>query len=356
MNIRFPIVLCLLLLSACSEPDSSSGRPERPAPRIVVETVEFANQRTRVEAVGTSRAIRSITIYPAVSDEVVAVHFKPGQYVNQGDLLLELDQRDERLAVELAEVRLKEAERLFQRYRDSVESGATLPTTLDAASAELDSARITLDRAQIDLADHNITAPFSGHVGITDIDPGDRVQVTTPVTTLDDRALLLVSFDVPELLIGSLRVGDEMTLTTWNANSTLAQGQIIDIDSRVDPQTRTFITRAKVSNGDDSMRPGMSFRVTLDLAGDSYPVLPEISLQWGAEGSYIWSVVDGRATRIGVDIVQRQKGRVLVNSSLQPGDLVVTEGVQRLREGVQVTTQVSVARATKGAAISSGPG
>lgn len=343
-----PILICaiatLTLLSACSDAPDMAERSRGSDPfRVVVEPVELSTERTRIEAVGTSRAFQSITLHPAASGEVVAVHFQPGEFVEKGQVLLELDQRDERLAVELAQVRLQEAERLYERYRNSAETGATLPTTLDAARTELESARIALSRAKINLEDRTIEAPFAGHVGITDIDPGDRIQPATPITTLDDRTSLLVSFEVPELMIGRIDVGDFVQIATWNVNAISASGEVIDIDSRINPETRTFATRARVENASDLLRPGMSFRVRLDLAGNAYPVLSEVSLQWGADGSFIWSVVDGKAQRVPVNIVQRQKGKVLVESGLQPGDLVVVEGIQRLRPGIAVQPDMAIA-------------
>ena len=89
----------------------------------------------------------------------------------------------------------------------------------------------------------------------------------------------------------------------------------------------------------------MSFRVELDLQGDAYPELAEISLQWGAEGSFIWSVVDGKAVRVPVNLVQRKQGKVLVESTLSEGDLVVVEGLQRLREGSAVNPEMVTAAA-----------
>ena len=334
-------LIAATLLTACSRQDdiSSASQRREQAVRVVVEPVTTSSERTRVEAVGTSRALRSVTVHPATSGEVVTVNFKPGQLVKEGQILVELDQRDEKLTVELARVRLAEAERLYQRYQQSAASGATLPTTLDAAKTALDAARIDLDRAQVNLDDRTIKAPFSGYVGISDIDPGDRVQPTTAITTLDDRESLLVSFAVPELLIGKLKVGDPIAIASWSAVAATASGEVIDIDSRINPETRTFITRARVDNSDDSLRPGMSFRVTLDLQGDSFPVLPEVALQWGSDGSYVWSIIDDKAHRVPVSIVQRQEGQVLVKGNLDTGAVIVIEGIQRLRPGTSVVTE-----------------
>jgi membrane fusion protein (multidrug efflux system) len=337
-------VACLLFacvwLAACVPEQEDQLRSIQSAPLVVVAPLQFSNERTRIEAVGTSRANRSITLFPAVSGEVVKVRFTSGQYVEAGDVLLELDQRDQKLAVELAEVQLAEAQRLFERYQESAATGATLPTILDAARTELNATRIALDRARISLEDRVIEAPFAGFVVINDIDVGDRIQSSTPIATLDDRSTLLVSFAVPELMSGKIIVGDEVAISTWSSNNAMASGEVFDIDSRINPETRTFTTRARIDNQADDLRPGMSFRVILELEGDNYPILQEVSVQWGADGSYVWLVKAGKVSRMPVEIVQRQRGKVLVETQLASGDLVVVEGIQRLRPGMAVATKL----------------
>lgn len=343
------VIAAVLFISACAEEPAQTTRRGGGETPVMVEPVNITAERTRVDAVGTSRAIKSITIFPATSGEVTSVNFQPGQYVNEGDLLVVLDDRQEKLAVELAEVRLTDAERTFRRFEESAAQGATIPTTLDAARTELEAARIELNRARIAFDDRHVEAPFSGHVGITDIDPGDRIQTSTPITTLDDRSSLLVSFEVPEVMIDRVVPGASVSIATWAHNAERAIGEVIDIDSRIDPQTRTFTTRASVNNDGDQLRPGMSFRVSLDLAGNAYPVLSEISLQWGEDGAYVWSVRDGRAQRVPVNIVQRQKGQVLVRAKLAGGDLIVVEGIQNLRPGASVKPEMVIAAELPGA-------
>lgn len=336
---------------ACSDSAPSGPPTEQKTQRVLVEAVSKTPQITRVEAVGTSRAIRSITLHPATSGEVVAVNFTAGEKVERGDVLLELDQRQERLAVELAEVRLADAERLFSRYQRSSDSGATLPTTLDAAQTALEEARIELSRARNALDDRTVTAPFTGHVGITDVEAGDRIQAATAITTLDDRSELLVSFESPEVLVGNLRPGDAVTLAPWNTREAAAYGEIMNVGSRIDPQTRTFVARARVENTADRLRPGQSFRVALEVYGADYPVLPEIALQWGTDGAYVWAVDGKQVRRLPVTMVQRQEGRVLVEGELKEGDLVVVEGIQRMRPGIEVEPELTVRARDVGAAI-----
>jgi len=328
----------LVVLSACSEaPTESQARPAKPAVRVIVEPLQFEPVRTHVEAVGTSRAIRSVDVYPATSGEVIAVDFEPGQLVSAGDKLIELDRREQELAVELAKLQLAEAKRLFDRYQRSAESGAVVPTVLDEARTATQIAKVELERAEISLADRTVRAAFDGFVGTTEVDRGDRIDTSTMITTLDDRRSLLVSFDVPETLIGELAVGEEARLETWNSRIPVVYGEIVDIGSRINPQTRTFVARVRVPNDSDSLRPGMSFRVAADIDGELYPVIAETGVQWGADGAYVWAIENGTATRIAVEVIQRREGRVLVKGAFRDGDVVVVEGIQRMQEGINVT-------------------
>jgi RND family efflux transporter MFP subunit len=333
-------IAAALAVSACAEEPtggaSYAAAASRPVP-VIVEPLRFEHARTRVEAVGTSRAMLSAELYSATSGEVVAVHFEPGQAVEAGDVLVELDQREQLLALQAARLQLEDAERLYDRYQRSADSGAVLPTTLDAARTAVATARIELERARIALDDRTIEAVFDGHVGATEVDPGDRVGPDTLITTLDDRSGLLVSFDIPEAFIGELEAGDFVHLETWSASMPAVTGEIVDIGSRVDPQNRTFVARARVDNADDQLRPGMSFKVNVNVQGERYAVISETGVQWGTGGAYVWSIVDGAASRIPVQVIQRREGRVLVDGDFGGGDIIVVEGTQRMRDGVTVS-------------------
>lgn len=331
------VTVSALALSGCSDaPQQPRAAVDRGVP-VIVEPLRFEAARTRAEAVGTARAVLSAELYPAASGVVTSVNFEPGQFVREGDTLVQLDSRREKLAVEKAALQLEDAERLFDRYQRSSASGAVVPTVLDAAKTAAELARVELGRAQIALEDRSIKAPFDGHAGSTDIDRGDRVTPATAITTLDDRSHLFVSFDIPEIFIGELAPGDDVTLETWGAFLPQVAGSIVDIGSRIDPQTRTFTVRAKVDNMGDRLRPGMSFRVAVELIGETYAVVAETGVQWGTDGAYIWSVSDGKANRMAVRIIERREGYILVDGDLDRNDIIVVEGVQRMRDGADVS-------------------
>ncbi len=165
-------------------------------------------------------------------------------------------------------------------------------------------------------------------------------NTNTMITTLDDRSTLFVSFDIPEAFIGELTVGDQVQLETWNGKAPEVAGEIVDIGSRIDPQNRTFVARARAVNEADMLRPGMSFRARIDVLGELFAVISETGVHWGADGAYVWSVVEGVAVKTPVRVVQRREGRVLVDGELKDGDVIVVEGTQRMREGIAVSYDI----------------
>ena len=154
--------------------------------------------------------MRSITIYPAVGDRVVAVNFNPGDKVEKDELLVELDARRQQVAVEQAQINLRDAERTVERLRTSREQGAVPQSELDNAILLRDLARVELDNAKIKLEDRFIRAPFSGIIGITDVEVGDRIDQQTAIATLDDRSTLLIDFRIPEAAVSLLQDGAEL--------------------------------------------------------------------------------------------------------------------------------------------------
>lgn len=336
---RHTAVVLLLSVAACGEKaatgDNDAPQRSRSVP-VAAAPLSYQNLTTRLEAVGTSEAVKSISLFPEAAGEVVAVHFKPGDFVERGDTLLELDSRDQKLALELASVRLEETRRLFDRYdRANRSVDLTVPeTTVDTARTALETARIERDLAQVALERRFINAPFSGHVGITDVEVGDRVDTTSVITTLDDRSALQVTFDAPESFVGQLAVNDPVDVTTWRDSKSTVQGEVIEVDSRINPVSRAFRVRARVPNEGDELRPGMSFRVALLLDRGRFPAVSEVAVQWGANGAFVWVAEDDKARRVPVRLVERVDGRILVEGNLAQGDMIIGEGVQSMREGI----------------------
>ena len=190
-----------------------------------------------------------------------------------------------------------------------------------------------------------ITAPFSGVVGISQVDVGDQISPQTMITSLDARDVLFVDFEVPEALAGKLLQAQQnkqtISATTPAYPAETFTGVITQQDSRLDTARRTLMARASIDNSDDRLRPGMSFETLWKIPGKDFVTVTEIAVQWGREGSFIWVIRDDQANgsvadKVPVKVVSRKAGRVLLDGDVKAGEAVVVEGLQRLRPGRRV--------------------
>ena len=355
----YPLALAACVVSACSDDTASPSRPEAGGEErrvgVIAQQIVLEREAERIEALGTARAMASATIYPEAAGAVESVNFSAGDRVEEGEVLIRLEADEERLDLRLAQVAVREAEQLLARYRRIEDTGAVSDSQIDEAVTVLEAAQIEVEQAEVALAHRIVRAPFSGFVGLTNIDPGARITPTTVITELDDRSSLYVDFNPPEQVFGRIAVGDIVTAQPFAGADRAYDAEVINVDSRIDPVSRTFTVRARLDNQDDRLRPGMSFSVRFELLSDLWPVVPEAAISWGSDGAYVWVVREGRAALIPITLIQRRQGTVLVNGALGDGDLVVAEGVQRMREGALVDV-IETREARMDAPVASWPG
>lgn len=300
------------------------------AANVLVEHVAMESAKEQVQVVGNAEAIHSVILYPAVGDKVTAVHFKPGDKVTAGDVLLELDSRRQIAALNEAKIKLADSERIQTRLRQSHARGAVPQSDFDDANTVYELAKVAVTKAETELQDRQVHAPFSGTMGLTDVEVGDRITTQTAIASIDDTRELYINFNAPESAITMLRTTGNVRVIPWQG-SEIVNAKVAYLDSRIDPQTRTLRVKAKVDNKNAQFLPGMSFRVHIEIQGDRYAAVPEAALLWGATGPYVWKSVEQKATRVDVKIQQRLTGRLLVSGPLYEDDILVVEGVQRLR-------------------------
>lgn len=303
-----------------------------PAP-VVVQEVRVASDAAVIDAVGTGVARAAVELFPEAAGRVTEILFSAGERVEAGDPLLRLDAEEEELAVELARVHIDDARQRLERYERAAPSGAVSTSEVDAARTQLSAARIELAQAELALRQRTLVAPFAGVTGIPEVDVGDRITETITIGTLDDRSALLVDFEVPEAFAYGVDQGGDLTLYAWARPGESFSGRVSSVGSRIDAVSRTLRVRATVPNEDDRLRPGMGFSIRLPLAGERFPSVPSIAVQWDRDGAFVWRVVDGAAERVFASVLKRSEGWVLLDAPLEAGDRVVVEGVQRLQPG-----------------------
>ncbi len=314
---------------------AGQGRRSDGPPLVVVVPVTEGLANARLDAIGTGEALNSVTVMPQGSGVVTRLAVKAGDPVKAGQLLGQLDNQSELLARDKAAVTLKGSLETKKTYEGSNASITRLQQFTAGVTAE--EAQLELNIAETNLKKRDIIAPADGVAGIVQVSLGAYVTPSTPLVVLDDRSSLLVDFYVPEHFVSYLKPGMALEARTIAFPGEVFKGEVAALDNQMDAVSRTIRVRARIGNGDDRLRGGMSFTVTLRFEGERYPAVDPLAVQWDAEGAYVWRLGEGdKAEKVRGAVVQRDADRVLFKAEIKPGDRLVTEGVQRLRPGMGV--------------------
>lgn len=306
------------------------------AVNVITQPVETDQGGQTVTALGTAKAARSVTLYPQVTGIVTDVPFRPGEVVEAGDALLELEDDEQQVAADRARVAFRQAEATLERSRSLAQSNTISNAALLEAETTAELAEIEVRSAEIALQRRMVKAPFAGVTGLTDISAGDLITPTTAITTLDDLSTVRVAFEVPERWAARIALGHPITATAPGLAGSEFSGSVTGIDNRIDETTRTLRLEAELANEERALRAGMAITVMLPFETDLDLAVPSLAVQWDRRGSFVWKIVDGAARRADVAIVRRESGVVIVRGDVDQGDRVVVEGVQRLRQGAKV--------------------
>ncbi|MEZ5797963.1 MAG: efflux RND transporter periplasmic adaptor subunit [Paracoccaceae bacterium] len=303
---------------------------------VVAAEPQLTALRDVVTSIGSARGAASVVLSPGVSGRVLALRAGAGDRVAAGAVILELDAEAAQLAVDRAQLVLDDATATIERLERLAGAGTATAIQLQDARLAQRTADLALRAAKRDLADHSLTAPVAGVVGLIEVQPGDLVTSATEVTRIEDRSTLVIDFRVPERVAALVKPGDPVSASPISDPGLTIHGQIIAVDNRVDEASRTLRLQARIGNDADTFRTGMAFRMALEFTGADYPAVDPLAIQWGSEGAFVWVARGGKALRLPIRILQRNAASVLVEVALEPGDLVVTEGVQALRPGAEV--------------------
>ena len=266
-----------------------------------------------------------------VSGRVEAVNAIAGQRVEKGDVVVQLDNHVQRFAVDRASLAVDDAGAQVERFEALAARNTVSDVQLSNAVLELEKARLDLREAQDALARRAVTAPFSGEVGLVDVQVGDYITPASPVTSLDERRTLLIEFRVPERFANQIAAGQQISLATPALPGLELSGVVSGMDSRIDTVSRTLTVQGTIDNEADMIRPGMSFEVSMSFAGNAYPAVPSLAVQWDRQGSYVFKANGDVAERADISIVARQDGKVLVSGDIAAGDMIVSEGTNVVR-------------------------
>ncbi len=332
---------------------AAAGGPGGGMPPMPVD-VDTARQSSVVDAVratGRIEAVQAVELRPDESGRVVELLFREGQAVEQGAPLVRVDDALLRAQAERAAADRDLARQQLERVRRLRADNAAAPADMERAEAAFRSAEAALAVLQLQVERTTVRAPFAGVVGQRFVSPGDYVTPQTrllSITTMDPQRAVI---EVPERYAGDLRQGQQVEFTVAAHPGRTFRGSVEFIDPVVQEEGRTIVVKARAPNPGQLLKAGMFIEARLAVSTRTGAVVvPEDAIQPLRTANIAWAVVDGKASRRVVQLGVRSAGTVEILSGIEPGELVVVGGLERMGEGM------AVAPRPRGAAADSAAG
>ena len=354
---------------------SGSGRPGnkdmgggngKPTP-VSVGEVRIMDMRQRVDALGTMQALNTAVVRAKVDGELKAVRFTEGQWVTAGQLLAEIDARPFEAQLNQAQgqlardaAQLKNAQLDLQRYQDLLSKDAIARQQVETQAALVNQLQGTVqsDQAQVEsarlqLSYTRVTAPISGRLGLKQSELGSLVRASDPngLVSITQTQPMAVVFAVPEvhvpLIMRKLKSGQALSVEAWDRElkQRLAKGRVSTTDNAIDLATGTLKLKATLDNQQGQLFPNQFAQIRLDLDTlKNALVVPTQAIQRGAQGTLVYVVqADQTVLTKPVQLLAVEGDWQAVSGDLKSGDVVVTDGADRLRTG----STVEVVKAVK---------
>lgn len=326
---------------------------------VSVATASRADVPLRLSALGSVVAFNTVTVRPRVDGQLMRVTFREGQYVARGDLLAEIDPRPFQVQLEQAEGQLaKDQAQLanarvdLTRYQTLLSEDSIARQNVDAqvsTVAQLEAAlkvdQAAIDSARLNLTYARVTAPLGGRVGLRLVDAGNVVTATgtTGIVVITQIEPIAVVFTLPEdalrTVLPPIRAGSSLPADVFDRSGTtkLASGSVVTLDNEIDQSTGTVRIKAVFDNKDHALFPSqfVNVQILADVQRGQI-VIPAAAVQQGPQGAFVYVVRDGKASMRPVTVGLIEAERASIAQGLDVGDVVVTNGIDRLRDGARV--------------------
>lgn len=329
------------------------GASFQPPPTAVTTVV--AHRETwpsTLSVIGTAAAIQGVTVSADLPGTIDKIHFESGQWIHEGDILVELDTRQERAQLANLEAQRDLAKVNYDRAQQLVKAGVISHSDYDTASAQQKATEAQVGDIRAAIARKTIHAPFSGVLGIRQVSLGQYLAAGQAIVSLQSLSPIYVNFGVPQQDTPKVIPGHVLRVTNTDLPGLAFTGRIMALDSVINEQTRNIQVQAIVTNKDNKLRPGMFVQVELPLGQPRQVVpLPASAINYAPYGDSVFVVTDMKdpkgntykGVRQQVVKIEGSRGdQVAIVSGLNPGDEIVSSGAFRLRNGAPILVNNTV--------------
>jgi membrane fusion protein (multidrug efflux system) len=308
------------------------------APQTVSTAVAASSSwQSRTEALGTVRAVRGADLAAQASGVVDKIHIESGTDVPAGAVLLTLKPNDDPAKLAQLQAQADLAEITLKRDQEQLAAQAISQATVDADLSNLKSARAQVVAQQALIEEKAVRAPFAGTLGIRQVDEGQYLAAGTTVVTLQALDPIFIDFYVPQQALSHLKVNQAVSATIDAYPGVSFNGKITSVNSKVDSSSRNVQARASFDNPDRRLVPGMYANVQVDN-GDAatHITLPQAAITFNPYGDTVYVVQDSAVQQRFIKLGDTRGDQVAVLSGVAVGDVVVTAGQMKLRNGSHV--------------------
>ena len=365
LTVGFALILCAAFVACTGGDAKQQAQAASPhAVSVAIAPVTQQDMPVYLVGLGSVTAFYTANIKSRVDGQIMRVNFQEGQTVKEGDLLILIDPRPYQVQLEQMQAQLfkdqaslRDARLNFDRYTTLIPSGSIAQQQVDTQKATVDQldGQVRTDQAQIDnakleLVYCNITAPFTGRVGLRQVDPGNIVHAadTNPMLILTQLQPIAVVFTLPEDQLPTVAQHMKNSTLLVEAYSRdnqikLATGKLQTIDNQIDQTTGTAKLKAVFDNKDNQLWPNQFVNANLLLETQKKStVLPTAAILRGPQGTFVYLVKPDKTVEARtVTIALTQGNTTAVASGLKPGDTVVTDGQDKLQTGSKIEARSS---------------
>lgn len=335
------VLLAAWKQDSTEEAAAAAAKQVEPVEKVTFATAEAREHHATTTAIGTVRALRSITLKSEVSGTVARTSLEPGKVVEAGTVLVALDTSVEQAELRALDAQARLAQTMLARREELLKHGATTLDEVDQVRAQHDVAQAQSARLRAVIAKKTIRAPFRARVGLADVHPGQYLNEGVELTTLQGVAdEVHVDFSVAQSVAAGIHVGSSVEVRSSHGPSLKAR--VLAVDAKVDPQTRSRSVRARLDGGASGPAPGASVRVSVPVGDSSKAVvIPVSALRKGPEGDHVWLVEPDAKGALRVHQRKVESGPVLgetviVLGGVEVGQRLAASGSFKLREGIRV--------------------